>query len=412
MGKRKHMSDDDDDSDRPDDVAPHAKRKKKEKKKKREKEEQEEKTAKKSKKRKSKQSDDDGELNGSADSPGQAHKTVAESSDEGGSETSEQRAGAFKNFRICAETVAGLEKRGISHLFPIQADTFNYVYDRRDVVAQARTGSGKTISFALPVVERLRAGGVERTRGRAPLVLALAPTRELARQVSEEFRSLGGRDLYTYCIYGGVPYDAQETAIASGIDILVGTPGRVRDHVERFQNGRRGLDLTQLQVVVLDEADRMLEVGFSETIEFLLEVAFAGKKSADSAGDDEKNKKKKEKKEKKKKKEESEDESDSKPKGVAHRPQVLLFSATVPQWVQDVAGRFTTKPKRVDLIGESKMKTSETVQHKAIRCRWQERAAVLGDVIQVDHCNSSSCVFSFFIFFLRKMFPDVPPFGC
>ena len=329
-------------------VEPPRKRKKKEKKAKKEKKDKESKSPKKSKKTKTAELEDDTV----SMSPPESPRSVAESSDDGATETEEQREGAFKNFRISPTTVAGMEKRGITHLFPIQAKTFNYVYDSRDILAQARTGSGKTISFALPVVERFRAEGVEQKRGRAPLVLCMAPTRELARQVAEEFRNLSGRDLYTYCIYGGVPYDAQEAAISSGIDILVGTPGRVRDHVERHQAGRGGLDLSNLKVVILDEADRMLEQGFSETVEFLLKAAFAAKGSTDGEKKD-------------------------------CDLQTVLFSATVPSWVEDVAGRYMKKPKRVDLIGSATLKTSETVQHKAIRCRWQERAAVLGDIIQV-----------------------------
>ena len=295
----------------------------------------------------------------------QPPSTVA-SADEGSDDdhlqtlTPQEKDGAFKKFRIGEGRAESLKKRGITYLFPIQAKTFDNVYDGSDVVGQARTGSGKTLSFALPLVERLLTEDAPKTRGRAPRVLALAPTRELAGQVAEEFRQICGKDLYTYCIYGGAPYDAQEQAICNGIDILVGTPGRVKDHMDRFTDRGRGLDLTQLKVAILDEADRMLEQGFSETVEAILEGSF--KLESNPASDSSK--------------------ASCISKGAA-RPQLLLFSATLPSWVNDMASRYMKNPKHVDLIGSAVMRTSETVQHMALRCRWQDRAAVLGDVIQV-----------------------------
>ena len=162
---------------------------------------------------------------------------------------------ALHNFRLSAETVALLKQRGIEKLFPIQAQTFEAILDGRDVVGQAKTGSGKTLSFALPVVERM-AQTLERKRGRPPTAIVMAPTRELAMQIEREIAFLcQGRNIATTCIYGGAPYEPQESALRQGVDVVIGTPGRIMDHIER---GR--LVLSGIKFVVLDEADRMLEV--------------------------------------------------------------------------------------------------------------------------------------------------------
>ena len=104
------------------------------------------------------------------------------------------------------------------------------------------TGTGKTLSFVLPLVELLAERGVGGVRGRAPQVLVMAPTRELARQVHGEFQALAPEACATHCVYGGVAYDGQEAALARGLDVLVGTPGRILDHMTRGT-----LDLSQLK---------------------------------------------------------------------------------------------------------------------------------------------------------------------
>ena len=117
--------------------------------------------------------------------------------------------------------------------------TFDPVYDGKDVIGQARTGTGKTLSFVFPLLERLAGeqgseGGLRKLRGRPPVVLVMAPTRELANQVYG--------DISSFCIYGGSAYEPQESAIARGLDVVVGTPGRILDHINRGT-----LDLTKLK---------------------------------------------------------------------------------------------------------------------------------------------------------------------
>lgn len=252
----------------------------------------------------------------------------------------EQKEGAFSNFPISEETVKLLKARGVNFLFPIQAKTFHHVYSGKDLIAQARTGTGKTFSFAIPLIEKLQGGLQERKRGRAPQVLVLAPTRELANQVSKDFSDIT-KKLSVACFYGGTPYGGQIERMRSGIDILVGTPGRIKDHL---QNGK--LNLTKLKHVVLDEVDQMLDMGFADQVEEILCVAY---------------------------KKDSED-----------NPQTLLFSATCPHWVFNVAKKYMKSTyEQVDLIGKKTQKAAITVEHLAIKCHWTERAAVIGDVIRV-----------------------------
>ncbi|XP_057704800.1 nucleolar RNA helicase 2 isoform X2 [Corythoichthys intestinalis] len=271
--------------------------------------------------------------------PSQSDDSTSDSEKES-EETPEQKKGAFSNFRISADTIQKLKARGVSYLFDIQVQTFDSVYDGHDVLAQARTGTGKTFSFAIPLVEKLQLEGLEKARGRPPKVLVLAPTRELAIQVAKDFKDIAKR-VNICCFYGGSSYNPQIDAIRNGIDILVGTPGRIKDHI---QNNK--LDLSKLKHVVLDEVDQMLDMGFADQVEEILVHSY--QKDGDS------------------------------------NPQTLLFSATCPPWVYNVAKKYM-KPdcKRVDLIGTKTQKTATTVEHLAIACHWSQRAAVIGDVIQV-----------------------------
>ncbi|XP_048464646.1 nucleolar RNA helicase 2 [Rhincodon typus] len=254
--------------------------------------------------------------------------------------TPEQKEGAFSNFRISQETIELLKERGVTYLFPIQARTFNYIYDGNDCVAQARTGTGKTFSFAIPLVEKLQSEAVDRRRNRPPKVLVLAPTRELAIQVAKDFKDVT-KKLVVSCFYGGTAYVGQMDSIRNGIDILVGTPGRIRDHLQNMK-----IDLSKLKHVVLDEVDQMLDMGFAEQVEDILKVAY---------------------------------KKDSK-----DNPQTLLFSATCPPWVYQVAKKYMrAQYKQVDLIGKRTQRAATTVEHLAIECHWTQRAAVIGDVIQV-----------------------------
>lgn len=165
-----------------------------------------------------------------------------------------------------------LSSKGITHFTPVQAEAFDPIMARRDVIGRSRTGTGKTLAFGLPSLTRL-VSWLQETgkrdelgrmqRGRSPSMIILCPTRELARQVQEELaqvaRPLG---LFAEVFHGGVSYDPQARALKQGIDILVGTPGRIIDHLDRGN-----LNLSECDVVVLDEADEMLQMGFAEDVE-------------------------------------------------------------------------------------------------------------------------------------------------
>ncbi|XP_077569608.1 nucleolar RNA helicase 2 isoform X2 [Stigmatopora nigra] len=252
-----------------------------------------------------------------------------------------QKKGAFSNFRISDYTIKKLQGHGVSYLFDIQVQTFDSVYDGHDVLAQARTGTGKTFSFAIPLMAKLQSVKAVRPKGRAPKVLVLTPTRELAIQVGKDFKLLANKECVN-CFYGGNPYTPQINAIKNGIDILVGTPGRIEDHIDN-----NGLDLSKLEHVVLDEVDRMLDMGFSEPVEHILAHSYKRGNGTPN-------------------------------------PQTLLFSATCPPWVYNVAKKYM-KPdcKRVDLIGSKTQRTATTVEHRAIECYYSHRASLIGDLIKI-----------------------------
>lgn len=164
-----------------------------------------------------------------------------------------------------------LSAKGITHLTPVQAEAFDPIMNRRDVIGRSRTGTGKTLAFGIPSMTRLldwmdtnhnkrdaRTGRLK--QGRLVSMVVLCPTRELARQVSDELREVGTElGLTVECFHGGVSYGPQANALRLGTDVLVGTPGRVIDHMDKGN-----LDLSQCDITVLDEADEMLNMGFAD----------------------------------------------------------------------------------------------------------------------------------------------------
>ncbi|KAJ9679149.1 hypothetical protein PVL29_021161 [Vitis rotundifolia] len=266
----------------------------------------------------------------------------------------EENPNALSNFRISEPLRAKLKSKGIEALFPIQAMTFDTVLDGSDLVGRARTGQGKTLAFVLPILESLINGPNRGSRktgyGRPPCVLVLLPTRELATQVYADFDVYGGAiGLTSCCLYGGSPYQAQEIKLKRGVDIVVGTPGRIKDHIERGN-----IDFSSLKFRVLDEADEMLRMGFVEDVELIL-----GK---------------------------VEDVS---------KVQTLLFSATLPGWVKEISSRFL-KPtlKTADLVGNEKMKASTNVRHIVLPCSSSARSQVIPDVIRCYSSGGRTIIFT------------------
>ena len=188
--------------------------------------------------------------------------------------TADEVAGVgFAELGLGQQITRALAELGATEPFPIQAATIPDALEGRNVLGRGRTGSGKTIAFGAALVERLMRNwaesgrtGMGRRTGRPPRALVLAPTRELALQIDRTVQPISRAvGLYTTQIVGGVPQARQVGALAKGVDIVIGTPGRIQDLLEQ---GR--LDLSQVEITVLDEADHMADLGFLEPIQRLL----------------------------------------------------------------------------------------------------------------------------------------------
>jgi superfamily II DNA/RNA helicase len=166
----------------------------------------------------------------------------------------------FSKLGLSAKVLAAVKAAGYPSPTPIQEQAIPHVLARRDVLGIAQTGTGKTAAFTLPMITMLEHG---RARARMPRTLILEPTRELAAQVQESFEKYGaGQKLTVALVIGGVSFDDQDAKLTRGVDVLIATPGRLLDHFER---GR--LLLTGVELLVIDEADRMLDMGFIPDIE-------------------------------------------------------------------------------------------------------------------------------------------------
>jgi ATP-dependent RNA helicase DeaD len=200
----------------------------------------------------------------------------------------------FDELGLSEPTLKAIAELGYEEPTPIQARTIRRMLEHRDVIAQAQTGTGKTAAFALPIIEKLEKDG------HIPQALIMTPTRELAVQVAEAFHTYGKyHQVAVLPVYGGQPIERQLKALNRGVQIVVGTPGRLLDHI------RRGtLKLDQVHTVVLDEADEMLDMGFIEDIEAILETT-------------------------------------------PETRQTALFSATIPDPVVKLAQRYMREPERI-----------------------------------------------------------------
>jgi ATP-dependent RNA helicase DeaD len=202
---------------------------------------------------------------------------------------------SFDTFRLRASSYQALQQMNIQIPTPIQARALPLMLEGRDLIAQAQTGSGKTLAFGLPIMERCDAGQ------REVQALVLAPTRELARQVADVLAALAkGTGLRVALLYGGSPYGPQEKALRDGAQVVVGTPGRVLDHLKR-----RTLRLDRVRLLVLDEADEMLDRGFAPDVERILAMTPRSRQTA-------------------------------------------LFSATTPPWVKTIAGKHLNAPEIIE----------------------------------------------------------------
>ncbi|SDG44001.1 DEAD/DEAH box helicase [Microbacterium pygmaeum] len=241
---------------------------------------------------------------------------------------------SFGDLGLGENIVRTLADLGAAAPFAIQAATIPEIIAGRDVLARGRTGSGKTIAFGAPLVENvLKAGaGKKREFGRKPKALILAPTRELALQIDRTIqpiaRSVG---LFTTQIYGGVPQARQVGALKKGVDIIIGTPGRIQDLINQ-----RKLDLSEVMVAVIDEADHMCELGFLEPVQEIL------RETADGS-------------------------------------QKLLFSATLDREVSSLVDEFLVEPAVHEVAGEDQ--ASSTIDHQILVIEHRDKAEILDQLV-------------------------------
>ena len=176
---------------------------------------------------------------------------------------------SFDTLGLAPEFLRAVADQGYTTPTPVQAEAIPLVLAGRDLMANAQTGTGKTVAFVLPLLQRLGPPNIDPRSGRRPIrALVLAPTRELALQVEESVRVYGRHwGVRSAAIYGGVGFAPQANALRRGVDVVVATPGRLLDHL-----GQRTIDLSTVEILVLDEADRMLDMGFIRDIRRVLEV--------------------------------------------------------------------------------------------------------------------------------------------
>ncbi|CAL9201825.1 unnamed protein product [Musa hybrid cultivar] len=242
---------------------------------------------------------------------------------------------------ISQDIATQLANRGITKLFPIQRAVLEPAMQGQDMIGRARTGTGKTLAFGIPIMDKIIRFQAKHGCGRNPLAMVLAPTRELARQVEKEFKE--SSKLYTLCVYGGSPISQQMRALDSGVDVVVGTPGRIIDLLNRG-----ALNLSEIQFVVLDEADQMLNVGFAEDVERILEK-------------------------------------------MPPKHQTLMFSATMPTWIQKLTRKYLKDPVNIDLVGDSDQKLAEGITLYSIVSDNYAKASILGPLIK-EHAKGGKCI--------------------
>jgi superfamily II DNA/RNA helicase len=174
----------------------------------------------------------------------------------------------FRDLGVDEVICAALDDAGIHTTFPIQALTLPLAMTGQDIIGQARTGTGKTLAFGVPILHRLATTLADARTAKQPTALIVVPTRELAIQVADDLKKAGSRmGARVLTVYGGRAYEPQIEALTAGVDIVVGTPGRLLDLANR-----RNLDLGQIRALVLDEADKMLDLGFLPDVERLLRL--------------------------------------------------------------------------------------------------------------------------------------------
>ncbi|WP_407939394.1 DEAD/DEAH box helicase [Microbacterium paraoxydans] len=237
----------------------------------------------------------------------------------------------FEDLGITGPVLKAIKDLGYETPSPIQAATIPTLLAGRDVVGMAQTGTGKTAAFALPVLERLDIAQ------KTPQALVLAPTRELALQVCEAFESYASRmkGVHVLPVYGGQGYGVQLSALRRGVHVVVGTPGRIMDHLAKGT-----LDLSELQYLVLDEADEMLKMGFAEDVEQILAQT-------------------------------------------PEEKQVALFSATMPAQIRRLAQQYLRDPEEITV--KSKTATNTNITQRYLVVSYAQKVDALTRILEVEN---------------------------
>ncbi len=255
----------------------------------------------------------------------------------------------FAELGLSAKVLAAVTDAGYTEPTPIQAGAIPHAIAGKDVLGVAQTGTGKTAAFVLPMITRLERG---RARARMPRTLILEPTRELAAQVEENFIKYGiNNKLSVALLIGGVSFEDQNRKLERGVDVLIATPGRLLDHFERGK-----LLLTGVEILVIDEADRMLDMGFIPDIERICKM-------------------------------------------IPFNRQTLFFSATMPPEITKLSEQFLQAPVRVEVSKAAS--TAKTVIQRLVKAGskdWQKRAA-LRDLIVSEQADIKNAI----IFCNRKV---------
>src|SRR5271165_4185661 len=242
-------------------------------------------------------------------------------------------AKTFRDFGIAEPICAALEAEGITTAFPIQALTLPVALDGHDLIGQARTGTGKTLAFGIPILERL---DVTRREKASPRSLIVVPTRELAIQVADDLRLAGARlGANVVTLYGGRAYEPQIDALAT-VDIVVGTPGRLLDLARQGH-----LKLGKVGTLVLDEADKMLDLGFLPDVERILQLTPAGR-------------------------------------------QTMLFSATMPGEIVTLARRHLSRPMHIRAEQHDEPQHVPTTAQHVFRAHQMDKVEVLARILQAE----------------------------
>ncbi|WP_248496847.1 DEAD/DEAH box helicase [Streptomyces sp. PLM4] len=251
----------------------------------------------------------------------------------------------FRELGILSETAEALEAVGITNPFPIQELTLPVALSGTDVIGQAKTGTGKTLGFGLPLLERVTvAADVEAGRAKpeqlttAPQALVVVPTRELCQQVTNDLLTAGKvRDVRVLAIYGGRAYEPQVEALNKGVDVIVGTPGRLLDLA-----GQRKLDLGHVKALVLDEADEMLDLGFLPDVERIVTMLPA-------------------------------------------KRQTMLFSATMPGAVIGLARRYMTQPTHIRATSpDDEGATVANIAQHVFRAHSMDKPELVSRILQAE----------------------------